>query len=415
MALKRLPQAERLLSGTLSAYISAAAVQMTVNNPPDVAKLPTYFELEPDSTAPETVRVIGVTGNVCDIERGVYTGGVGTEHLANIAYKQKITQLHWDAVVAALESGYITEDASQTFTRNSVTEFQIENVDHTVYYQGGRILRINGTADCTVVSSVYAGGHTVVTVAGDNVPTPITSIELGIQPRDMTALALLAIDTINEKTSGAGVTVDSLLIKDGGITLAAAGILKLGASFAGILDANGNELLKFIQTASAVNELTLANAATGANPILSMTGETDVGLDLKMKGAGKFRKPTMVELLVVATGSDCAVGDGKFLLTIPEELNGMNLTAVHAAVYTAGTTGTMDIQLRNITDSVDMLSTKITIDSTEVGSDTAATPAVIDTTKDDVATHDRIAVDIDAVHTTAAKGLVLRLRFELPA
>lgn len=214
MALKRLPQAERLLSGALSAFLSDVATTMTVNNPPDANKLPTYIEIEPDSAAPETVRAIGVSGNVVTIERGVYTGGVGSEHQANSVYKQKITSVHWDAIVAALESGYITEDPSQTFTQNSVTEFQIEDVDHTAYYQLGRILRLNGTADCVVTGSSYAGGHTVVTVSGDNVPASITSIELGIQPRDMTALAALAVDTINEGTPGAGVTVDGVLLKD---------------------------------------------------------------------------------------------------------------------------------------------------------------------------------------------------------
>jgi hypothetical protein len=103
------------------------------------------------------------------------------------------------------------------------------------------------------------------------------------------------------------------------------------------------------------------------------------------------------------------------MFRIPEELNGMNLTGVAATVYTAGTTGTTDIQIRNVTDSQDMLSTKMTIDSAEVDTATAATPAVINTSYDDVATADRIAIDVDAVSTTAPYGLVILLRFELPA
>lgn len=96
-----------------------------------------------------------------------------------------------------------------------------------------------------------------------------------------------ATDTIAEKTAGAGVTVDGLLIKDGGITLAAAGIFKLGASFPGITDANGNELLKFTQTASAVNEITIKNEATGnAVSIEATGGDTNINLDLKGKGTG---------------------------------------------------------------------------------------------------------------------------------
>ena len=89
----------------------------------------------------------------------------------------------------------------------------------------------------------------------------------------------------------------------------------------------------------------------------------------------------------------------------------MNLIYVHAMDVTAGVTGTMSIQIHNLTDAVDMLSTKITIDTGETGSDTAAAAAVIDTTKDDVATNDVLRIDIDAIHTTPAKGLVVTLGF----
>lgn len=114
---------------------------------------------------------------------------------------------------------------------------------------------------------------------------------------------------------------------------------------------------------------------------------------------------------VFAPATDCATGDSKKLIHILPILNNHNLCYVHAFVGTAGTTNTMDIQIRNKTDTQDMLSTKLTIDSTEVGSDTAATPAVIDTTKDDVITNDVLAIDVDAIHTTAAKGLVVTLGF----
>lgn len=179
-------------------------------------------------------------------------------------------------------------------------------------------------------------------------------------------------------------------------------------------NSEGEEILILDAIASAVNEITIKNAATGTNPVIQMSGETNVGLDIKMKAAGYLRKPTIIEIPVFAPSIDNATGDGKAMFRVPEELNGMNLTGVAGCVYTAGTTNTLDVQIRNVTDSVDMLSTKLTIDSTEVDSSTAATPAVIDTTKDDVATGDRIAIDVDAIHTTAAKGFILQLRFELP-
>jgi hypothetical protein len=53
-----------------------------------------------------------------------------------------------------------------------------------------------------------------------------------------------------------------------------------------INDANGNEELIFTATASAVNEITLANAATGNNPTLTASGgDTNVGITLTPKGS----------------------------------------------------------------------------------------------------------------------------------
>ena len=128
-----------------------------------------------------------------------------------------------------------------------------------------------------------------------------------------------------------------------------------------------------------------------------------------------FDKPLRyIQSVVFDFTVNVATGDGKFYIHIPEQMGKMKLFEVHAEVITAGTTGTTDIQIRNVTDSVDMLSTKLTIDSGETGSDTAATLAVIDKTKDDVATNDLLAIDVDAVSTTPPLGLIVTLGFSLP-
>jgi hypothetical protein len=57
-----------------------------------------------------------------------------------------------------------------------------------------------------------------------------------------------------------------------------------------ILDTNGNELINFTATGSAVNELTIANAGTGvAGPVISATGETNVGININPKGTGVLK------------------------------------------------------------------------------------------------------------------------------
>ena len=59
-----------------------------------------------------------------------------------------------------------------------------------------------------------------------------------------------------------------------------------------ISDTNGNELINLTATSSAVNEFTLANAATGNGPILSATGETNVDINLNPKGTGTLKSGT---------------------------------------------------------------------------------------------------------------------------
>ena len=58
---------------------------------------------------------------------------------------------------------------------------------------------------------------------------------------------------------------------------------KIGTS---ILDTGGNELLKLTATGSAINELTLANAATGNGPIVSATSSSDSNVDININPLG---------------------------------------------------------------------------------------------------------------------------------
>ncbi|MFQ6027741.1 MAG: hypothetical protein ACE5Q6_09640 [Dehalococcoidia bacterium] len=170
--------------------------------------------------------------------------------------------------------------------------------------------------------------------------------------------------------------------------------------------AGGGAVQSASATASGVVELaTAAETTTG----------TDTGRSVTPDGlAGSEYGERAVQIVVFERATDCATGDGKADFHIDSRLGGMNLVDVHAEVITSGTTGTMDIQIANVTQVVDMLSTKLTIDSGETGSDTAATAAVIDTLNDDVAENDMLRIDVDAIHTTAAKGLIITMGFRTP-
>ena len=92
-----------------------------------------------------------------------------------------------------------------------------------------------------------------------------------------------------------------------------------------ISDTNGNELLNLTATGSAVNEFTLANAASGAGPTLSSTGETNVDINIVPKGTGD----------VVLAGDTVKVGDSGA-----------------AAVLTSNGAGTLTVTTGGATDLV---------------------------------------------------------------
>lgn len=112
---------------------------------------------------------------------------------------------------------------------------------------------------------------------------------------------------------------------------------------------------------------------------------------------------------VIDKDTTLTTGDGQDTEPIPSELDGMILIDADAYVDTASTSGLPEIAIYNLTDSVDMLSTLITIDENEKDSYTATTPAIVNTDNDDVVSGDILRVDIDTAGN--AKGLVILLRF----
>jgi hypothetical protein len=195
-----------------------------------------------------------------------------------------------------------------------------------------------------------------------------------------------------------------------------------------LADAGADAIFGWDDTAGAYENLTQAEvlAVIGSASLtaqgvveIATAAETTTGSDatraLSPDGlAGSDYGKRVIAIEVFGPTTDTATGDGAKYFRIPSVLDGYNIVEVAAQVVTAGTTNTLDIQIHNVTDTVDVLSTKLTIDSAEVDSSTAATAAVINGANDAVATADQFRIDIDAVHTTAAKGLIVEITLQLP-
>jgi hypothetical protein len=123
----------------------------------------------------------------------------------------------------------------------------------------------NGTTGVFTVEFKTAGG-TGVTFATTDKSTKILFVD-GTNVIDTGTVSLTGVQTLTNKT------LTEPKIVNGGF----------------IADANGNEQIKFTTTASAVNELTVINSATGSAPDIQSTGG-DANIDLKItpKGTGKI-------------------------------------------------------------------------------------------------------------------------------
>ena len=101
----------------------------------------------------------------------------------------------------------------------------------------------------------------------------------------------------------------------------------------GIQDDDGNELITFQKTGSAVNQFDITNNATGSNPIVEATGgDTNIGVDIKPKGSGE---------VVIGTGSASATlttkGTHDLVLDTNAGTNSGNIT------ITDGANGNIDL------------------------------------------------------------------------
>jgi len=199
------------------------------------------------------------------------------------------------------------------FLRNSTSG------SHTVQFKYA-----SGSGDTFTFSATDKGDQLVFATADDGTNPDIYSLSFG----DVT---LTGTQTLTNKTLTSP---------------------KIGTS---ILDTNGNELALLTATGSAVNEFTIANAATGNDPALSATGgDSNIDIAIKPKGTGETVFGTgAANATITSSGAhdlilDTNSGTNSGTITITDAANGditiaPNGTGVAKAVDGADATGAIKI------------------------------------------------------------------------
>lgn len=307
----------------------------------------------------------------------------------------------------------------------------VVTTDITIPNTGLHLLDTNASHDLIIVpgSNITADRNFTITT-GDaartlsmsgNITTAADFITSGAN-----SLTLTTTGSTNVTLPTTGTLIAGGAITSSGLTMTTARLLGRTTASTGAIE----EMTVGTGLSLSAGSLTGATASDTVVGVVELAtiAETNTGTDaaraLTPDGlAGSVFGEKNVQLIAFDFTTDTATGDGKFYFIVPASLNGMVLVTVRAEVVTAGTTNPTTIDLARCATAatgnlcsgtvVDMLSTNMTIDSGENSTDTAAA-AVIDTANDDVTTGQVIRVDVDAISTTAAKGLIITITFRLP-
>ena len=189
------------------------------------------------------------------------------------------------------------------------------NIDLNVTAKGtGHVTVLGGSSSGAIQFNCESNSHGQQIKAQPH-SAGVTNLMLLPAGADSTLVSLVSADTLTNKT------LTAPKIADGGF----------------IADANGNELVVFQTTGSAVNELEITNNASGSNPIIAATGgDTNIGIALTPKGTGEIVIATgnlnYAGTAITSTGAEINALDG--ITAVVGELNALDLgsTAVGTAI-----------------------------------------------------------------------------------
>ena len=187
-----------------------------------------------------------------------------------------------------------------------------------------------------------------------------------------------------------------------------------------ILDVNGLELFNLTATGSAVNEFTVANAATGGAPILSATGsDTNIGITLTPKGSGAVKLDLLTFPVVTGAADQVLTSNGSGVLSFVDNTGGTDWQAVKTGTFTAvagegyfiNTTGgafEMDLPAGSIGDEVSFIDYAGTFDTNALTIDQNGTEKIAGSTAALTVSVERAANTL--VYTDGTQGWLLKAK-----
>ena len=200
---------------------------------------------------------------------GENSGTWGTKTNTNLNLLQQAIAGYELITLTSTNTTLVMTDATISDARNAVIEFAGTIAANTTVFVASGIEKTytlkNGTSGAFTLALNQVGGASVIFGATDKTTKQVYLN--GTNAVDLGTVNLTAPQTLTNKT----LTTP---------TLTAPQINEID-------DDAGNEFLIFSKVTTAVNEITIKNAATGNRPDLSVTGgDTNIGLSVTTKGTG---------------------------------------------------------------------------------------------------------------------------------
>ena len=253
---------------------------------------------------------------------GENSGTWGTKTNTNLNLLQQAIAGFQSIALTSTNTTLLMTDANISEARNAVLKFTgTITANCTVFVASGiekTYILENGTSGAFTLALNQVGGASAIFGATDK--TSKLVYLNGTDAVDLGIVNLTAPQTLTNKTLTTP-TLTSPVINE-------------------IDDSNGNEQIIFTATASAVNEVTIANAATGNDPTFTASGsDTNIGLDFIPKGTGA--------VTFLGTGKIQAVKE-KVTVTAVATTGATNFDFLTQAVlyHTTTATGQFTINLR---------------------------------------------------------------------